>query len=184
MLGFNRFDTAAITISGIELAAKIRKHQFKTETSSRQIQNDSRDLDGYPGRLTSSLRSFTPQCAPSADFAPEPSNDLQVAESAFALPKNFREKPPRSGIALQPGAVLLHLRLELCREHVGPLDQISREQKVKGTPYCPFFSFRMSSIPAITIRALWKDLKPSIVETRNFTRRWSCSTMLSRYLQL
>lgn len=29
MLGFKRFQTAAITISGIELAAKIRKHQFK-----------------------------------------------------------------------------------------------------------------------------------------------------------
>jgi transposase-like protein len=28
MLGFKRFQTAAITISGIELAAKIRKHQF------------------------------------------------------------------------------------------------------------------------------------------------------------
>jgi transposase-like protein len=30
MLGFKRFDAAAITISGIELAEKIRKHQFKT----------------------------------------------------------------------------------------------------------------------------------------------------------
>jgi IS6 family transposase len=30
MLGFKRFETAAITISGIELADKIRKHQFKT----------------------------------------------------------------------------------------------------------------------------------------------------------
>ena len=29
MLGFKRFDTAAVTISGIELAAKIRKGQFK-----------------------------------------------------------------------------------------------------------------------------------------------------------
>ena len=29
MLGFKRFDTAAFTISGIELAAKIRKQQFK-----------------------------------------------------------------------------------------------------------------------------------------------------------
>jgi len=29
MLGFKRFDTAAVTISGIELAAKIRKQQFK-----------------------------------------------------------------------------------------------------------------------------------------------------------
>src|SRR3982751_2874797 len=29
MLGFKRFDSAAVTISGIELAAKIRKEQFK-----------------------------------------------------------------------------------------------------------------------------------------------------------
>ncbi len=29
MLGSKRFDTAAVTISGIELAAKIRRHQFK-----------------------------------------------------------------------------------------------------------------------------------------------------------
>jgi transposase-like protein len=29
MLGFKRFETAAVTISGIELAEKIRKHQFK-----------------------------------------------------------------------------------------------------------------------------------------------------------
>jgi transposase-like protein len=38
MLGFKRFETAAITISGIELAEKIRKHQFKT-----------RKLPGRPG---------------------------------------------------------------------------------------------------------------------------------------
>jgi transposase-like protein len=30
MLEFKRFETAAITISGIEVAEKIRKHQFKT----------------------------------------------------------------------------------------------------------------------------------------------------------
>jgi hypothetical protein len=29
MLGFKRFDTAAVTISGIELAEKIKKNQFK-----------------------------------------------------------------------------------------------------------------------------------------------------------
>ncbi len=29
MLGFKRFHTATVTISGIELAAKIKKHQFK-----------------------------------------------------------------------------------------------------------------------------------------------------------
>jgi hypothetical protein len=28
MLGFKRFDTAAVTIRGIELAEKIKKHQF------------------------------------------------------------------------------------------------------------------------------------------------------------
>ncbi|HTF61608.1 MAG TPA: DDE-type integrase/transposase/recombinase, partial [Edaphobacter sp.] len=32
MLGFKRFDTATITISGIELAEKIRKQQFKIGT--------------------------------------------------------------------------------------------------------------------------------------------------------
>jgi hypothetical protein len=30
MPGFKRFDTAAITITGIELAAKVRKQQFRT----------------------------------------------------------------------------------------------------------------------------------------------------------
>ena len=29
MLGFKRFDTAAVTISGIELAEKVKKNQFK-----------------------------------------------------------------------------------------------------------------------------------------------------------
>jgi transposase-like protein len=31
MLGFKRFDTAAVTITGIELAEKIKKEQFKIE---------------------------------------------------------------------------------------------------------------------------------------------------------
>jgi putative transposase len=30
MLGFKRFENAAVTISGIELAEKIKKGQFKT----------------------------------------------------------------------------------------------------------------------------------------------------------
>jgi hypothetical protein len=30
MLGFKRFDDAAVTISGIELAEKIKKGQYKT----------------------------------------------------------------------------------------------------------------------------------------------------------
>jgi hypothetical protein len=36
MLGFKRFETAAITISGIELAEKIRKQQFKTGSPAGQ----------------------------------------------------------------------------------------------------------------------------------------------------
>ena len=32
MLGFNRFETAAVTIRGIELAEKIKKQQFKPLT--------------------------------------------------------------------------------------------------------------------------------------------------------
>jgi len=32
MLGFKRFETAVITIIGIELAEKIRKQQFKTRS--------------------------------------------------------------------------------------------------------------------------------------------------------
>jgi transposase-like protein len=32
MLGFKRFDSATVTISGIELVQKIKKHQFKTRT--------------------------------------------------------------------------------------------------------------------------------------------------------
>jgi hypothetical protein len=33
MLGFRRFKNAAITISGLELAEKIKKGQFKTDKS-------------------------------------------------------------------------------------------------------------------------------------------------------
>ena len=36
MLGFKRFETAAVTICGIELAAKIRKHQFNLEPLTRK----------------------------------------------------------------------------------------------------------------------------------------------------
>src|SRR6266851_5552807 len=36
MLGFKRFDHAAVTISGIELVQKIQKHQFKTGQLGRR----------------------------------------------------------------------------------------------------------------------------------------------------
>jgi len=42
MLGFKRFQTAAVTISGIELATKIRKHQFKVAADDNSGNLDSR----------------------------------------------------------------------------------------------------------------------------------------------
>ncbi len=36
MLGFKRFDNAVVTISGIELAEKIKKGQFKTGKLGRK----------------------------------------------------------------------------------------------------------------------------------------------------
>jgi transposase-like protein len=37
MLGFKRFDNAAVTIGGIELAEKIKKGQFKTCPSPKYV---------------------------------------------------------------------------------------------------------------------------------------------------
>ena len=66
--------------------------------------------------------------------------------------------------------VLLQLSLSYA---ASTLLQMSGEHKpkLKRLPYWPFFSFWMSSIPAITILPFWNDLKPSIAETRNFIRR-------------
>ena len=37
MLGFKRFETAAVTVRGIELAEKIKKHQFNLKTLVRNL---------------------------------------------------------------------------------------------------------------------------------------------------
>jgi hypothetical protein len=55
MLGFKRFDHAAITISGIELAEQIKKGQFKTG-KFREIESD------YVGTLERGGCRLTP-CA-------------------------------------------------------------------------------------------------------------------------
>ncbi len=47
---------------------------------------------------------------------------------------------------------------------------------------CPFLIMCMVSIPPMRIRALQNDLKPIIGRVIRFTARWSCSTMLFRYL--
>ena len=58
MLGFKRFDTAAVTISGIELAAKIRKHQFKVGKLARPTKDDSGDLGSRGRRVITNRRSY------------------------------------------------------------------------------------------------------------------------------
>jgi hypothetical protein len=58
MLGFKRFDTATITISGIELAEKIKKAQFKRKTGG-SIGHSAGNLGGCSGRLKPSKRLTT-----------------------------------------------------------------------------------------------------------------------------
>jgi transposase-like protein len=53
MLGFKRFETAAVTIRGIELAEKIKKQQFNLKPLTGQGNHRSRNLDRGPGRLKS-----------------------------------------------------------------------------------------------------------------------------------
>jgi hypothetical protein len=57
MLGFKRFDTAAVTITGIELAEKIKKHQFETGKLSEGTGNNSGDL-GSCFRCVTASRFF------------------------------------------------------------------------------------------------------------------------------
>ena len=47
MLGFKRFDNAAVTISGIELAEKIKKGQFKTVTDRDNLTLRARLFSGW-----------------------------------------------------------------------------------------------------------------------------------------
>ena len=58
MLGFKRFDNAAVTISGIELAEKIKKGQFKTgklggcdATMTRTVERGTRSLSRIRNHL-------------------------------------------------------------------------------------------------------------------------------------
>ena len=44
MLGFKRFETAAVTIRGIELAEKIKKQQFNLKPLNRKSDHRSRAL--------------------------------------------------------------------------------------------------------------------------------------------
>jgi hypothetical protein len=72
MLGFKRFETATITISGIELAEKIRKHQFKTGKLSGRPTTapDIWRLFWLPDAIRSRILSHLTHAL--SEFAPEP----------------------------------------------------------------------------------------------------------------
>jgi hypothetical protein len=73
MLGFKRFDNAAVTISGIELAEKIKKGQFKTGKlgGRKTTMSELWTRRSLPEPIAVQLggRNRTP-CWP--EFAPEP----------------------------------------------------------------------------------------------------------------
>jgi hypothetical protein len=60
MLGFKRFETAAVTIRGFELAEKIKKHQFNFQTTNRKSNHRSGNVGRDLGRPKSG-KSFTGQ---------------------------------------------------------------------------------------------------------------------------
>jgi Arm DNA-binding domain/DDE domain len=51
MLGLKSFDTAAVTLSGIELAHRIRKHQFSVDPGQRQVGKGGPSLKQIWGRV-------------------------------------------------------------------------------------------------------------------------------------
>ena len=53
MLGFKRFEAAAVTIRGIELAEKIKKHQFNLKPLTGKENYRSGNLGGGAGRMKS-----------------------------------------------------------------------------------------------------------------------------------
>jgi hypothetical protein len=76
MLGFKQFETAAVTIRGIELAEKIKKQQVQPQTTNRTSNHRSGTLCRGPGRPKSEafspdknihLRKFAPEHGSVAD---------------------------------------------------------------------------------------------------------------------
>jgi hypothetical protein len=75
MLGLKSFRTAAVVISGIELAEKIKKKQFHMSKLGGHG-NDAGDLASGPGCITGTTlhpQSKTHRIWLTSEFAPEPS---------------------------------------------------------------------------------------------------------------
>ena len=99
MLGFKRFETAAVTIRGIELAAKIEKATIRPHTPHRKAKHRSRTL----GRRSGGLRPGKPN-SPSKNihlrkFAPEPIHLSSMPPKAprGGSERNARRKRKKSG---------------------------------------------------------------------------------------
>jgi hypothetical protein len=71
MLGFKRFSTAAVTISGIELAAKIREAPVQGREASRPTKDHSSNLGSRARSLITNPRS-SDAVRPIYKFATEP----------------------------------------------------------------------------------------------------------------
>jgi hypothetical protein len=78
MLGLKSLRTAAVVISGIELAEKIKKKQFHMSKAWRTHGNDAGDLGKGPGCITGTTLQSTEQ---------DPSNLTQFRIRTVPLPK-------------------------------------------------------------------------------------------------
>jgi len=72
-IGFKRFETAAITISGVELAEKIRKHQFKAGKLAGRPKTAADIWAAILAVPDTPLDNFHVDRTPLAEFATEPS---------------------------------------------------------------------------------------------------------------
>ena len=93
MLGFKRFETAAVTIRGIELAEKIKKHQFNLKpltgkaTTAPEIWAAvlaARNLQSLSPDKNIHLRKFAPEPSAEAFQHWHPKFRFPVLRGAFA----------------------------------------------------------------------------------------------------
>ena len=95
MLGFKRFETAAVTIRGIELAAKIKKQQFDLKFLTGNATTAPENLGRGTGRLKSAKPLAPTKNIHLSKFAPEPFADhvnrLVTGEAVRQAPQNERK---------------------------------------------------------------------------------------------
>jgi len=85
MLGFKRFDTAAVTISGIELAEKIKKVQFKVGKLPIDSVLAAEFWTLLAAWIQANNRPPSPANVRCLEFAPEPRTESNRDASRCAL---------------------------------------------------------------------------------------------------